>query len=173
MDLYSAVNNIPLVYWLSSRSLFRIAEEGKGALALAMATADRSGATLIIANDPDADRMAVAEKAPLSSGGQWRVFTGNETGILLAHWLWSKHQESHEATAGSHGLPPRMIASTVSSKMLASMAEAEGFTFQETLTGFKWMGNAVSSIAFCRALNGWLERTCKHHVVVFNRFADG
>jgi phosphoglucomutase / phosphopentomutase len=122
-------------------------EEGKGALALAMATADRVGASLIIANDPDADRMAVAEKARADTGGQWRVFTGNETGILLAHWLWTKYQEqsSASAPASAAAAPPvRMIASTVSSKMLASMASAEGFVFQETLTGFKWMGNAVS-----------------------------
>lgn len=109
-----------------------------------MATADRVGATLIIANDPDADRMAVAEKAPAAAGGAWRVFTGNETGVLLAHWLWTKRAERVAAAPPSppSALPPLMIASTVSSKMLAAFAEAESFAFQETLTGFKWMGNA-------------------------------
>lgn len=128
-------------------------EEGKGALALAMATADRSGCTLILANDPDADRLAVAEWVPASEPararprqavdkGEWRVFTGNEIGALLAHWQWTCHVAAGGTPAGVV-----MIASTVSSKMLASMAEKEGFTFQETLTGFKWMGNAMAEHA--------------------------
>lgn len=129
-----------------------------------MATADRVGATIIVANDPDADRMAVAEKG--SSDHQWRVFTGNETGVLLAHWLWTKYCEK-KCPRDPEAPLPLMIASTVSSKMLAAVAAAEGFAFQETLTGasgsslnaghdpdlsagrarvsgFKWMGNAMA-----------------------------
>jgi phosphomannomutase len=104
-------------------------EEGKGALALAMAAADRAGATLIIANDPDADRMAVAEKG---AEGQWRVFTGNETGILLAHWLWTKHQEgaAQKGGTGAGSAPPRMIASTVRPTTRSSLLpRACGATF--------------------------------------------
>ena len=56
-------------------------EEGKGALALSIQTADEHGASFIIANDPDADRMAMAEKGP---DGTWKLFTGNETGAILA-----------------------------------------------------------------------------------------
>ena len=66
----------------------------------------------------------------------WKVFTGNEIGSLLGWWLfhinpWKKDQ----------GPQPAFVASTVSSKMLRSIAEAEGLRFEETLTGFKWMGN--------------------------------
>eukprot|EP00362_Geleiidae_sp_MMETSP1317_P000520 CAMPEP_0201281574 /NCGR_PEP_ID=MMETSP1317-20130820/3381_1 /ASSEMBLY_ACC=CAM_ASM_000770 /TAXON_ID=187299 /ORGANISM="Undescribed Undescribed, Strain Undescribed" /LENGTH=108 /DNA_ID=CAMNT_0047591781 /DNA_START=772 /DNA_END=1098 /DNA_ORIENTATION=- len=58
-------------------------EEGEGALKLAMETAEKNGARLILANDPDADRMAVAEK--LSSG--WEIYSGDQIGIVLAYWL--------------------------------------------------------------------------------------
>lgn len=116
-------------------------EEGKGALALAMATAEKNGCSLILANDPDADRLAVACKAEAADGTGstgWRVLTGNEIGALLAHWQFRCFKE-----AGGDVSNAWMIASTVSSKMLGAMAAKEGFHFQETLTGFKWMGNAM------------------------------
>ena len=124
-------------------------EEGKGALKLAMATADREGCSLILANDPDADRLAVAEWAPADGvparredggAGEWRVFTGNEIGALLAHWCWRRHVERGGGAAGAV-----MVASTVSSKFVQAMARAEGFEFDETLTGFKWMGSAMAA----------------------------
>jgi phosphomannomutase len=133
-------------------------EEGKGALALAFAAADAAGDSLVLANDPDADRLAVAEWAPegvpeggggggggrwapraRGARGAWRVFTGNEVGALLAAWEWRCYR--------ARGGAPRdavMFASTVSSKFLAAFAAAEGFAFEETLTGFKWMGNAMA-----------------------------
>lgn len=74
-------------------------EEGKGVWNLSFAAADRVGARLCIANDPDADRLAAAERlasgsAAGPSAGEkpanagWRTFSGNEIGILLAHWVW-------------------------------------------------------------------------------------
>ncbi|XP_015765502.1 PREDICTED: phosphoglucomutase-2-like [Acropora digitifera] len=111
-------------------------EEGKTALHLAMKTADENSCNVILANDPDSDRMALAEKQP---SGQWKVFTGNEIGILFGWWAFTHHKKQHpELYPGSSVY---MIASTVSTKMLQSMAREEGFVFKETLTGFKWMGN--------------------------------
>jgi len=80
--------------------------------------------------------------------GRWRVFTGNEIGALLCAWLWRRHRELHPLTP-----PPTqlVLASTVSSKFLKGMAAVEGFRYQETLTGFKWMGNAMES---CQASGG-------------------
>ena len=113
-------------------------EEGAGALALAMAAAEAGGSRLILANDPDADRLAVAEA---EEDGNWRVFTGNEIAALLAWWTWSQRGED---------CPPPdqcyMLASTVSSKMIGAMARANGFHFEETLTGFKWMGNRAAAL---------------------------
>mmetsp|Transcript_39273 Transcript_39273/g.76833 ORF Transcript_39273/g.76833 Transcript_39273/m.76833 type:complete len:603 (+) Transcript_39273:71-1879(+) len=107
-------------------------EEGKGALEMAFQAAKGSGATLVLANDPDADRLAVAELQP---SGAWRMFSGNEIGMLLSHWLWSKSVEK--------GVKDKLavVASTVSSKMTRALAEKEGMRFEETLTGFKWICN--------------------------------
>jgi phosphoglucomutase len=91
--------------------------------------------SLIIATDPDADRVAVAEKLP---GTGWYTFTGNQVGILLASYIYERYSRDKAKLA--------MIASTVSSKMLSVMAEHEGFHYAETLTGFKWMGNKAISL---------------------------
>ncbi|GMI31276.1 hypothetical protein TrCOL_g8467, partial [Triparma columacea] len=114
-------------------------EEGEGALKLAMETAEKAGSKVIIANDPDADRLAVAERRP---GEGWRLFSGNEIGWVLGHWMWRKAvRERMEAAEGAEGGGIAMLASTVSSKFLGAVAKKEGFLFEETLTGFKWMGN--------------------------------
>ena len=134
-------------------------EEGKGALLLAMATADKHDCNIILANDPDADRLAVAEWVPSSSTsmnsfkqrtsndkGEWKIFTGNEIGSLLAYWCWLCYTEQQKkAGTTNSSSPPIIIASTVSSKFIGAMAAVEGFVFQETLTGFKWMGNAIAT----------------------------
>lgn len=109
-------------------------EEGKGSLKLAMETADNSGSTLILANDPDADRLAVAEK----DGDSWRLFTGNEIGILLADWVVRHFKERNPSIPAEKML---ILNSTVSSKMISSLARKLGIQYDETLTGFKWLGN--------------------------------
>eukprot|EP00659_Diplonema_papillatum_P000179 gene179-281_t len=106
--------------------------EEKGVLDQAQQKADAAGVPLVIANDPDADRMAVSEKGP---DGTWLPFSGNEIGAMLGAWAWEKKP------AGVPGDKCYMLASAVSSKFLKTMADAEGFRFEATLTGFKWMGN--------------------------------
>jgi phosphomannomutase len=103
--------------------------EEKGALDLAVACAASEGAGLILANDPDADRLAVA--VPVGAG--WRQLTGNQVGCLLAEDLLA-----HGPTGR------RMVATTVvSSRMLARIAAHHGVEYRETLTGFKWIANAA------------------------------
>jgi len=109
-------------------------EEGKGALKLAMETADASNSPFILANDPDADRLAAAEKID----GTWKIFTGNELGILLLAWYWSNYIKKNPNVDRSKVL---VVNSTVSSKMIRALAHKEGFEYQEALTGFKWLGN--------------------------------
>jgi phosphomannomutase len=111
-------------------------EEGKSCLVLSMKLADEVGSDLIVANDPDADRLAVAERDPRTN--QWKVFNGNEIGSLLGWWSLQYFKENNPGADLSNCY---MLASTVSSKMLKSMSRVEGFNFEETLTGFKWMGN--------------------------------
>lgn len=104
--------------------------EENGALDLAKLTADHNNISLILANDPDADRFAAAEKVD----GHWRQFTGDEVGVLLAYYIFC--QVEHKLTKDDI-----MLASAVSSTMLSRVALCEGFTVIETLTGFKWLGN--------------------------------
>ncbi|XP_063166834.1 phosphopentomutase isoform X1 [Candoia aspera] len=116
-------------------------EEGKGVLTLSFALADKQGARVILANDPDADRLAVAEK---QESGEWKVFSGNEFGALLGWWLftcWKKQNQNPNAIKDVY-----MLSSTVSSKILRAIALKEGFHFEETLTGFKWMGNRAKQL---------------------------
>jgi phosphomannomutase len=99
--------------------------EEPGAIDLAMALAKREGADLVIANDPDADRCAVA--APTPSG--WRMLTGDEVGGLLATYL----------IARDPSLTGVFACSIVSSSLLGKIAGRHGLGYAETLTGFKWI----------------------------------
>jgi phosphomannomutase len=105
--------------------------EEPGALDLAMAAADRVNATLVIANDPDADRLGAAAKGP--SG--WHVLRGDEIGWLLATSLLPEMTGSDDTVA----------TTIVSSTMLGAMAHEAGVPFKMTLTGFKWLARAAGS----------------------------
>jgi len=107
--------------------------EEPGALDLANTLAAGEGADLIIANDPDTDRLAVSVKR--SDG--WRPLTGNQIGVLLADYL----------LCGTKVEKPLVLNSIVSSPMLAGIAAAHGARFETTLTGFKWIWNAALDIA--------------------------
>lgn len=109
--------------------------EEAGALDLAMNTADKANVPLILANDPDADRFAVAEKV----NGVWYQFTGDQIGILLAYWIFTSISSS--ATRNDV-----MLTTAVSSQMLSLVADAEGFSVHETLTGFKWLGKITQDL---------------------------
>jgi len=111
-------------------------EEGKSSLDLAIKRAGECGSPIIVANDPDADRLALAEKLP---SGSWKVFTGNEIGCLLGWWAVFNHKRISPASFPGDAV--YMIHSTVSSKILKAIGAAEGFCVEETLTGFKWMAN--------------------------------
>lgn len=115
-------------------------EEGKGVLAFAMKQAEADGAKFVFANDPDADRFAAAE---CRAKGDWHVFSGNELGALFAWWVLEAHKKN-SSDKGADLSKVAMMNSTVSSKMLKAMGEVEGFHFEETLTGFKWLGHATT-----------------------------
>ncbi|MFF9070802.1 phospho-sugar mutase [Streptomyces sp. NPDC014872] len=100
--------------------------EEPGAMDLAFATARRAGPDLVIANDPDADRCAVAVPDPAADGG-WRMLCGDEVGALLA---------AHLVDRGAAGV---FAESIVSSSLLGRIAERAGLGYEETLTGFKWI----------------------------------
>lgn len=103
--------------------------EEEGSLDLAVELAAETGADLIVANDPDADRLATA--VPLA--GEWRRLSGNETGVLLGDYVLRNHASSET---------PIVVNSLVSSPMLAELARIRGARHEVTLTGFKWIVNA-------------------------------
>jgi phosphomannomutase len=109
--------------------------EEPGAMDLSFETARREGAELIIANDPDADRLAVAIPDADADGG-WRRLTGNQVGLLLG-WRAAR-------LAAASGVPEgaSLASSLVSSPGLETVAAHFGLDFHATLTGFKWISRA-------------------------------
>ncbi|QRY41733.1 phospho-sugar mutase [Microbacterium hominis] len=107
--------------------------EEPGAMDLAFETARAADAEFVIANDPDADRLAVALPDPSADGG-WRALTGNEIGLLLG-WRAA-------ARAAERGETGSLACSLVSSPGLQAVAEHYGLDFHATLTGFKWISRA-------------------------------
>ena len=110
--------------------------EEPGAMDLSFATARAAGAEFILANDPDADRLAIAIPDPTADGG-WRRLTGNETGLLLG---WRAAQRATSSGAASDGAS--LACSLVSSPGLEAVAAHYGLDFHATLTGFKWISRA-------------------------------
>lgn len=106
--------------------------EEPGAIDAALALASEQGADLVLANDPDADRCAVAVP-PGPDHSTWRMLSGDQVGALLGWHLIER------------GVDPRsertvLARSIVSSRLLGAIAEGAGLPATETLTGFKWIG---------------------------------
>ncbi|WP_250027777.1 phospho-sugar mutase [Paractinoplanes maris] len=107
--------------------------EEPGAMDLLLALAAATGADLAIANDPDADRCAVA--IPTGDGG-WRALRGDELGALLGDHLIRR------------GVPGTYATTIVSSQLLGRLCVARGVPYAETLTGFKWIVRAADELAY-------------------------
>ncbi|PSW16445.1 phosphoglucomutase [Photobacterium rosenbergii] len=104
--------------------------EEPGAMDMVIAEADKHQATLACANDPDADRFAVAVR---TEEGSYQMLTGDQVGVLLGHYLLT------------HAAPTQNLVGTtiVSSTLLNKVAESVDATFYQTLTGFKWLTNVA------------------------------
>ncbi len=104
--------------------------EEPGALDLALALCEAAGADLLLANDPDADRLAAGAR---DRDGRMRLFSGNELGVLLGTYCLSHRVPLPER--------PLVLTTIVSSSQLGAIARALGAGYAETLTGFKWIEN--------------------------------
>ena len=102
--------------------------EEPGAMDLVLAKAKATDAALVLANDPDADRLAAAVR---TAPGDYRLLTGNELGVLLG-------AIALERAAAER---PLLVTTIVSSPMLGKLAADRGVRFAQTLTGFKWIEN--------------------------------
>lgn len=95
-----------------------------------MRFADENNCAVIIANDPDADRLGAAEK----QADGWKIFSGNEIGAMLGHFQISKYKARVDEDKRG---PGAVLASVVSSRMLQAVAKAENIMYADTLTGKK------------------------------------
>jgi phosphomannomutase len=109
--------------------------EERGTLDLALGLARKKAADLVVANDPDADRLAVAVPG---GDGAFVPLTGNQIGVLLGHHLLTARPARGERA---------VISTIVSSPMLGVIARALGVHYEETLTGFKWIADRALALA--------------------------
>jgi phosphomannomutase len=108
--------------------------EEPGAIDAALDLARAERADLVLANDPDADRCAVAVPDP-TAPGRWRMLTGDEVGVLLGAEVLDRWSGADAGRAG-----PVLACSIVSGRQLAALCAEAGVRHVETLTGFKWIG---------------------------------
>lgn len=112
--------------------------EERAALSKALELAKKEGAELVLATDPDADRVGIAVRR---SDGEYRLFNGNETGVLMEDYLLRAKKESG-------GLRPcaTVVKTIVTSDMATDVAKAYGAEVKEVLTGFKYIGETIDTL---------------------------
>jgi phosphomannomutase len=138
--------------------------EEPAALTLALSDAKALDADLMLANDPDGDRLAVAVPEPdtrrkmrtipgtgVPEDGRWRVLTGDQVGALLGAYLLERERQADDG-------PVPLVASTiVSSTLLSKIAAKAGAQYEQTLTGFKWIARAADQQPGTRFAFGYEE----------------
>jgi len=121
--------------------------EEPGALDLALADARALGADLVVASDPDGDRLAVAVPGADGQTTGWRQLSGDQLGALLGAYLLGAETDG-----------AALVATTiVSSTLLAKIAASAGARYRETLTGFKWIARAADGEPGARFVFGYEE----------------
>lgn len=110
----------------------------------------KKNATHIFANDPDADRLSIAEliqpQPEPSLGDKYRIFNGNEIAAIIMYVLVKDMKQTklnsdrNDSNGSGVGKKVAMLASCVSLKLMRRVCELEGFEYRETLTGFKYLG---------------------------------
>jgi phosphomannomutase len=104
--------------------------------------AHQSGAELILSTDPDADRLGCASPVKLALGAQWRTFTGNQIGALLAEYVLSGRK-----AAGTLSSEHYVVKTLVTSEMIRRIADAYGVkTYGNLLVGFKWIAQTIDEV---------------------------
>ena len=108
------------------------------ALKKGLELAEKTGADLMLATDPDADRVGIAMKCP---DGSYELVTGNEMGVLLLDYICAGRIEQ-----GTMPVKPVAVKSIVSTPLANAVAEHYGVELRETLTGFKWIGDQIAQL---------------------------
>jgi phosphomannomutase len=135
--------------------------EEPGAMNLAAGLAEDLRADVVLANDPDADRLAVMAR---DERGVLKLLSGNEVGVLLGYFLLTQQRVPN----------PMVVTTIVSSVQLGALAEAHGARCDETLTGFKWIANrAIEAEAQGRRFVMGYEEALGYTVGTVVRDKDG
>lgn len=111
--------------------------EFREALDLGLRLADEVKPNLLVATDPDADRMGTA----IPHDGEYKLLSGNEMGVLLMDWLSSMAEANGEDVRGKVA-----VTTIVSSAMPDALAKAKGFELRRVLTGFKYIGDQIDQL---------------------------
>ena len=112
--------------------------EEKEALTLALAKAAEIDADLVLATDPDADRVGIAVK---NSDGEFILLNGNQTGSLLINYMLSVWEEKGKLTGNEY-----IVSTIVTTPLIIDIAKSKNVDFYETLTGFKWIGAIMTEL---------------------------
>ena len=108
------------------------------ALRLGLELAEKTGADLMLATDPDADRVGIAMKCP---DGSYELVSGNEMGVLLLDYICAGRIEK-----GTMPKNPVAVKSIVSTPLADAVAKNYGVEFRSVLTGFKWIGDQIAKL---------------------------
>lgn len=108
------------------------------ALRLGLELAKKSGADLMLATDPDADRVGIAIKCP---DGSYELVSGNEVGVLLLDYICAGRIEN-----GTMPKNPVAVKSIVSTPLADAVAANYGVELRSVLTGFKWIGDQIAQL---------------------------
>ncbi|WP_276347766.1 phospho-sugar mutase [Daejeonella sp. JGW-45] len=112
--------------------------EEKEALTLALAKAAEIDADLVLATDPDADRVGIAVK---NDKGEFILLNGNQTGSLLINYMLSVWEEQGKLTGNEY-----IVSTIVTTPLIIDIARSKNVEFFETLTGFKWIGAIMTKL---------------------------
>ncbi|SKB42851.1 phospho-sugar mutase [Daejeonella lutea] len=112
--------------------------EEKEALTLALAKAAEIDADLVLATDPDADRVGIAVK---NDDGEFILLNGNQTGSLLINYMLSAWEDQGKLTGNEY-----IVSTIVTTPLIIDIAKAKNVDFYETLTGFKWIGAVMTKL---------------------------
>jgi phosphoglucomutase len=112
--------------------------EEKEALTLALAKAKEIDADLVLATDPDADRVGIAVK---NNVGEFILLNGNQTGSLLINYLLTAWEQKGKLSGNEY-----IVSTVVTTKLVEEIAKSKKVSFYETLTGFKWIGALITAL---------------------------
>ncbi len=112
--------------------------EEKEALTLALKKAEEIDADLVLATDPDADRVGIAVK---NNDGEFVLLNGNQTGSLLINYMLSAWEEKGKLTGNEY-----VVSTIVTTSLIKAICDDKGVEYFNTLTGFKWIGQVMTSL---------------------------